>query len=133
MSKNNVFISYARGDKGWAEWLRERLLRYGFEVSTDATSVAPGESFISELNRTIASSDVVVVLLSPNYFQSKWSQYETAAAAASDVPIIPVLVEPCEGQGFLRYYNLADLTSDRDTGLRAVIRAAEELPAHRPV
>jgi hypothetical protein len=45
------------------------------------------------------------------------------------VPIIPVMVEPCEVQGFLKNYNWADLTSDRDSGLQAVIRAAEHLPA----
>jgi hypothetical protein len=117
MSKNQVFISYARRDKPWAEWLGERLAKHGFRVWTD-TSVTIGESFIAELNKTIE--------------QSAWCQQETAAAAASRVPIIPVLVEPCEVQGFLRNYNLADLTSDRDSGLLAVIQAAERLPAQSP-
>lgn len=129
MSRNNVFISYARGDKHWADWLAERLSSRGFLISTDATSVPTGASFIAELNRTIENADVVLALLSPNYFQSTWRQQETAAAAASRVPIIPVLVEPCEVQGFLKYYNWADLTSDRDRGLRVVIQAAEQLPA----
>lgn len=88
---------------------------------------------MAELKRTIESSDVVLVILSPGYFQSTWCQQETAVAAASRVPIIPVLVEPCEVQGFLQYYNRADLTSDRDSGLRAVIQAAEQLPAQSPV
>ena len=105
MSKTNVFISYARGDKQWAEWLAERLVKHGFQIWTDATSVPIGESFIAELNRTIEKSDVVLALLSPHYFRSAWCQQETAAAAASKVPIIPVLVEPCEVQGFLRNYN----------------------------
>ena len=129
MSKINVFISYARKDKQWAEWLGDRLVKHGFRIWTDATSVPTGESFIAELNRTIEKSDVVMALLSPHYFRSAWCQQETAAAAASKVPIIPVLVEPCEVQGFLRNYNWADLTSDRDSGLRAVIQAAEHLPA----
>jgi len=129
MSKINVFISHASRDKQWAEWLGERLVKHGFRIWTDATSVPTGESFIAELNRTIEKSDVVLALLSPAYFQSAWCQQETAAAAVSKVPIIPALVEPCEVQGFLRYYNWADLTSDRDSGLRAVIQAAERLPA----
>lgn len=133
MSETKVFISYARGDKQWAVWLAERLVKHGFRIWTDATSVPTGESFIAELNRTIEKSDVVLALLSPNYFRSPWCQQETAAAAASRVPIIPVLVEPCEVQGFLRNYNWADLTSDRDSGLLAVIQAAEHLPALPPV
>lgn len=129
MSKNQVFISHAWKDRHWAEWLGERLAGQAFRVWTDATSVPPGESFIAELNKMIEKSDVVLAILSPSYFQSAWCQQETAAAAASKVPIIPVLVEPCEVQGFLRNYNWADLTSDRDGGLRAVIQAAERLPA----
>ncbi len=129
MNEKTVFISYAGQDKKWADWLGERLLKQGFGVLTDSTSVPTGESFIAELNRTIERSDVVVVLLSPSYFQSTWGQQETAAAAASKVPIIPALVEPCEVEGFLQYYNWADLTSDRESGLRALIQAAEHLAA----
>jgi hypothetical protein len=127
MSKPNVFISYASRDKRWAELLGDRLGKHGFRISTDSQSVPPGESFIAELNRTIEKSDLLLVILSPNYFQSTWCQQETAVAAASKVPIIPVLVEPCEVQGILRYYNVADLTSDRDSGLRTVLEAAEHL------
>lgn len=133
MGKGTVFISYARQDKEWAKWLGERLHGHGFEISTDMTSVAPGQSWIKELDRAIANADVLLAVLSPNYFQSTWCQQETAAAVANGVPIVPVLVEPCEIQGFLRHYHLADLTANRDRGLRAVIQAAEELPAHRPV
>jgi hypothetical protein len=129
MSKSNVFISHATRDEQWAKWLGERLAKHGFGIWTDTTSIPTGESFIAELNRTIQKSDVVLALLSPSYFQSTWCQQETAVAAASKVPIIPVLVEPCEVQGFLRYYNWADLTSDRDSGLREVIQAAEHLRA----
>ena len=129
MGRNIVFISPAHGDKQWADWLGKRLVKHGFRIWTDSASVPTGESFIAELNRTIEKSDVVLALLSPNYFQSAWCRQETAVAAASKVPIIPVLVEPCEVQGFLRNYNWADLTSDRDSGLRAILQAAEHLPA----
>lgn len=129
MSRNNIFISYAGKDKQWADWLGKQLMKHGFTVSTDSSSVPAGESFISELNRIIENAGVMLVLLSPSYFQSTWCQQETAVAAAGKVPIIPVLIEPCEVQGFLQYYNWADLTTDRDSGLRAVIQAAEQLPA----
>jgi hypothetical protein len=132
ISRNSVFISYAQKDKKWAEWIGERLAKQGFQIWTDATSVPIGESFITELARTIRKADLVLALLSPSFFRSAWCQQETAVAAASKVPIIPVLVEPCEVQGFLQYYNRADLTSDAESGLRAVIEAAEHLPAQLP-
>lgn len=129
MRKNHVFISYARSDRRWALWLGDRLSKQGFEIFMDTTSVPTGQSFIAELNKVIESSDLVLALLSPSYFQSVWCQQENAAAAAGKVPIIPVLVEPGEVQGFLKNYNWADLTSDRESGLSAVIQAAERLPA----
>ena len=132
MSDNSVFISYARQDRKWAQWLEERLGKQGFRILTDLT-VPTGQAFIAELNRMIEGSDLVVALLSPAYFRSEWRQLETAAAAASRVPIIPVLVEPCEVEGFLRYYHFADVTSDRDKGLREVIEAAEHLLAQSAV
>lgn len=127
MGNSGVFISYAHNDRKWADWLGEQLSNHGFGKRMDFTSIQPGESFIAEIDRIIRKSDLVLALLSPSYFQSTWCQQETALAAASRVPIIPVLVEPCEVQGFLRDYNWADLTSDRDCGVRAVIQAAEHL------
>jgi hypothetical protein len=129
MPNNQVFISYEHRDKRWADWLGAELAKHGFQISTDTTSVPTGASFIAELNKVIEKSDVLLAIMSPSFFQSAWCQFEIAAAAASKVPIIPALVEPCEVQGFLRNYNWADVTSDRDSGLRAVIEAAERLPA----
>jgi hypothetical protein len=45
------------------------------------------------------------------------------------VPVIPVKVEPCEVRGILANYIWADLTADRERGLRAVLEAVERLPA----
>ncbi|MDX1985018.1 MAG: toll/interleukin-1 receptor domain-containing protein [Bryobacteraceae bacterium] len=129
MSESNVFVSYARSDRRWVDWLRQRLTPHGFRIWTDANSVSIGESWITELNRTTEKADAVVALLSPSYFQSTWCQQETALAVASDVLVIPVLVEPCEVRGVLRYYNLADLTSDPDRGLHSIIEAVERLSA----
>lgn len=127
-----VFISYSHSDKEWANWIGSRLAKRGFRIWTDENAIAAGESFISELTRTIEQADAVVAVVSPRYLRSKWGQYEVAAAAVRGVPVIPVLVErvePEETKGVLPFLQWADLTADRDRGMRAVIQAAEELPA----
>ena len=129
MKQNRVFISYASKDRQWAEWLEERLRRIGFDIWTDATSVPVGESWIAELSKTIKKSDILLAVLSPNYFQSTWCQRETEIAAVNKIPVIPVMVERCEVQGILQYYQYADLTSDRESGFRAVVAAAEHMLA----
>ena len=131
MTEKNIFISYADQDKHWAEWFGERLGKLGFGIWTDTNSVAPGASFMVELSRTIEKSDIVLTLLSPSYFRSAWCQRETAVAAVKKIPIIPVMVEPCEVRDFLQDYNRADMTTDPDAGFRAVVAAAEHhLRAH---
>jgi hypothetical protein len=127
MPATKIFISHSHRDADWADWIDVQLKKRGFEVWRDLTSIRSGQSFIAELNNAIQEADLMVVLMSPDYFASAWATQETAFAAARKMPIIPALIRPCEVQGLLRYYNWADLTKDRDNGLRRVVEAVEHL------
>ncbi len=127
MAATQIFISHSTRDSDWADWIDFQLKSRGFRVWRDLTSIRTGQSFIAELNKAIEESDVMVVLMSPDYFTSAWTKQEVDFAAAKKIPIIPVLIKPCKVQGLLEYYNWADLTSDRDIGLHRVIEAVEHL------
>jgi TIR domain len=127
MPATKIFISHSHHDAKWANWIDVQLTKRGFQVWRDLTSIRPGQSFIAELNNAIQEADLMVVLMSPDYFSSAWARQETEFAAARKIPIIPVLIAPCEVQGLLGYYNWADLTKDRDKGLHRVIEAVEHL------
>jgi hypothetical protein len=127
MPATKIFISHSHSDTDWADWIDVQLKKRGFQVWRDLTSIRPGQSFIAELNNAIQEADLMVVLMSPDYFTSAWARQETEFAAARKIPIIPALIKPCEVQGLLRYYNWADLTKDRDSGLSRVVEAVEHL------
>jgi hypothetical protein len=131
MTATKIFISHSDRDRDWADWIDVQLESRGFEVWRDLTTISTGQSFITELNKAIEESDLMVVLMSPDYFNSVWARQETEFAAARKKPIIPVLIKPCEVQGLLQYYNWADLTKDRDMGLLRVVKAVEHLRGER--
>jgi hypothetical protein len=128
-SRLRVFVCYAHRDERWAKWISDHLAISGFDVWRDVEALPAAESWTNAMDQALRKSDLVVAVMSPAFFESEWAQTETAAAAAKNMPIIPVLIEPCKVRGFLSYLNWADLTKDREGGMQHVIEAASHLGA----
>jgi len=75
----NVFLSYSRADKQYAEVLAELLHRRGSTVWWD-TELIPAERFRDRILEEIGNSDVVVVLWSENSRNSTWVPDEAMLA-----------------------------------------------------
>jgi hypothetical protein len=87
-----LFISYKRDDsRRIAMQLYEALDRRGFDVFLDTQGVPPGRDFQSVLWHRLADSDVVVLLDTPHFFESRWTEQEVARANATNVQILHVL------------------------------------------
>jgi uncharacterized RDD family membrane protein YckC len=105
---SGIFLSYRRDDSsGWAGRLHEHLIReWGpGQVFMDIDAIAPGEDFRHAIARTIRTSDVVLVVIGPSWANSRdragnrrlddegdTHRAEVAAALASDVRVVPILV-----------------------------------------
>ncbi|ETX06538.1 toll/interleukin-1 receptor domain-containing protein [Candidatus Entotheonella palauensis] len=131
MTSTTVFMSYSHADREWAELIRKFLVKQGFDVMMGVYSIGVGDSFIHEMERAIEDADIVLILMSPQYFASKWTYNELALAATKEIPLIPVMIEPCEVSGLLSIYHHADLTSDREAGLRLIAEAISRLSEHK--
>ncbi len=104
----SIFVSYRRDDAaGHAGRLCDDLAdRFGAaEVFHDIDSIAPGEDFVSSIQRAIASADVVLAVIGPDWAMVSDSQgqprlsdpddvvrMEIATALRTGKPVIPVLV-----------------------------------------
>jgi hypothetical protein len=113
-----AFITYARADEEPARLLRAELEKRGVQVAEIDRSIPPGESWIDGLQRIIAQSDLVLVLVSSNSERSEWINSEIALALSQAeqgrTRVVPVLLSPkVEPPFFLR--NLQGITFfDRD-------------------
>ncbi|MGX7004885.1 TIR domain-containing protein [Caballeronia sp. KNU42] len=99
----SIFISHAVVDASIASAIVD-LIENGIGVpgeeifcsSLEGYGIPTGENFIDHINNQIQTPDVVVLLLTPNYFESKFCLCEMGGAWVKSHKIFPILVPPLE-------------------------------------
>ena len=71
-----IFISYSSKNKAFARRLSEDLNRMGHEPWLDEWAIKVGECIITKIDRGIADSDFVVIILSSHSVKSGWVEKE---------------------------------------------------------
>jgi tetratricopeptide (TPR) repeat protein len=141
--KYDLFISYNRADEKWAKRLatrveqekwRDRNLRVFFAP----WDIRPGESVDARLDRALAESRYVGLVLSPESVSSGWVSEEWyskhhADRKRNERSIIPLHHRNCEIPLFLDHLNRIDFRDDDkfDDGLRLLLAVLREEPLPR--
>jgi hypothetical protein len=91
--RRRLFISYRRVEtSGVAAQFYEALDAAGFDVFLDTHGVLrPGEPFQDVLWHRLADTDVALLLDSPGFMESRWTEEELARANVSNIQIFQVL------------------------------------------
>ena len=91
--RRRLFISYRRVEtSGVAAQLYEALDLAGFDVFLDTHGViSPGEPFQEILWHRLADTDVAVLLDSPGFLASRWTEEELARANTSSIQMLQLL------------------------------------------
>ena len=91
--RRRLFISYRRAEtSGVAAQLYEALDLAGYDVFLDTHGViSPGEPFQEILWHRLADTDVAVLLDSPDFLASRWTEEELARANTSNIQILQLL------------------------------------------
>ena len=99
----DAFISYSSADESWVQNLRNALTAKGIRVWLDKDQIRPGDLFIEALERGIASSKCVALVVSPESTRSGWvkEEYHRALGLQAQVRLIPLLLRNAEVPGFL--------------------------------
>ncbi len=135
----DIFISYSSKDK---DWVRGELLRAleerGLRVIIDFRDFRPGAPSIKEIERAVLTSRKTLLILTPDYLQSQWTEFEnlllqTLEPSNQALRLIPLLKAKCELPLRLRmltYVNFAD-PDDWNIAWRQLLTAlgAAPLPA----
>jgi tetratricopeptide (TPR) repeat protein len=132
------FVSYTQADTRWAEWIAWQLEDAGHEVILQAWDFPPGSNFVHEMHVAAEQADRTVVVLSPDYLESKFAASEWYAAfrldpTAADRRLLPVRVSRCDISGLLGPIVYVDLVNkDEEASREALLRAAGNAGRAKP-
>ncbi len=90
--QRRVFVSYRRVEsRAAALQLHDLLTARGFDVFLDTHDIRPGDPFQDVLWHRLVDSDVMVMLDTPTYFDSRWTRQEIGRARAKEIQVLRVI------------------------------------------
>jgi hypothetical protein len=90
--QRRVFVSYRRIESRTAALqLHDLLTSRGFDVFLDTHDIRPGDPFQDVLWHRLCDSDVMVMLDTPTYFDSRWTRQEIGRARAKEIHVLRVV------------------------------------------
>jgi len=90
--QRQVFVSYRRIEsRSAAVQLHDLLSSRGYDVFLDTHDIRPGEPFQDVLWHRLCDSDVMVMLDTPTYFESKWTKQEIGRARSKEIHVLRVV------------------------------------------
>ncbi len=128
-----IFMSYAQADRDIGTYVSDALRNAGLRVGFDSWELAPGDSITEPIEKSVASSDLLLVLLSPRSVASRWVQSELNAGLGRelkdrDVCVIPTLIEDCKVPPSLADRAYVDLRHDLPGGVRRLVNQLGTAP-----
>lgn len=123
-----AFITYSSSDKDFVKQLAESLQSRDVRVWWDTWEIKVGDSIIKKIAEGIASSSVLILILSPASVSSRWVQEELNAALIKqindrNIRILPVLKDDCSIPPMLRSRKYADFRKDYNTAFEDLYKA----------
>jgi formylglycine-generating enzyme required for sulfatase activity len=88
----HIFISYNHKDTEYAHKFADALRSKGFAVWID-DAIEYGSEWPSEIQEHLDECDLLVVIMTPASYRSKWVQNELNRAMRKNKPIFPLLLE----------------------------------------
>ncbi len=132
----NIFVSHSSKDKSLVDALVNILLDLGCGInrndiyysSMEDMKTWPGNpNFIHDLQKNMKEAKLIILMLSPNYYDSQYCLAELGATWMLDTEIFPIVVPPFkfgDVKGILQVTQLGELSSRshldklRDTAIR---------------
>ena len=113
----SVFLSHNSKDKPFVRKLALDLDAQGIRCWLDEAEIKAGESLIEKIRDGIDNVDFLVVILSPNSFNSTWVKKVVDVAMTQEIngrkiKVIPLVLQECELTGLLLGKSYADFIDD---------------------
>ncbi len=117
--KYDVFISHSAKDREFVITLASDLAQAGINVWLDQWNIKVGDSFAQAIDEAIKESRFVLMVMSPDYFQSTWTRQEWQYGLANElqekgIRLIPVLYRDCDIPPMLRTKQWVDFRDEKE-------------------
>jgi TIR domain len=130
----DVFISHSSRDSDFSHRLATDLMAAGLKVWLDKWELRAGDSIAAAVEQAIGESRYLLLVMSPDYFQSAWTMQEWRSALASEldgrgVKAIPVMYRDCDVPPLLAQKLFIDFRDPEsyEVSLRTLIRGLKSL------
>jgi hypothetical protein len=123
-SRPQVFISYQRMDGDFARRVREHLAAHSVKTWMDQYDIPVGAYWPDEIDKGLASSDIIIGILSPDAVDSRNVKNEWDWALQHNKPLLLVLARPTPDVPH-RYVsiNFIDATVDQPDAFAALLQS----------
>lgn len=113
-----IFLSHTQADAATAREIAAELERLGVRVRRSEWTVSAGSPAIDVLDTMLAASDVILMLLSPSYVDSRWASEELSRSIDASllnraISVVPAVIADCEVPAALREMALIDLRTQQ--------------------
>ncbi|MGH9840493.1 MAG: TIR domain-containing protein [Blastocatellia bacterium] len=128
----DFFISYNKADRDIALWIARQLQSHGYSAIIQAEDMPPGSNFVREMDKACKEAAQILLVLSPDYLKSEYTQPEWHAFFRKDPTgdkrlLIPVRVRDCKLDGLLAQIVYIDLAGKDGAAATEVLLAGIEL------
>jgi CheY-like chemotaxis protein len=117
-----AFMSYASKDAIFADLARMKLKEAGVQVWIDHGGLRAGEEWRKAIDEGISSSDVLLVMITPQSCESPYVTYEWAFAIGKGIKVIPLLLEAADIHPRLAVLQYLDFRNHRTGPWEELIR-----------
>lgn len=121
MSNDTIFFSYSRDNSEFVLNLAKELRNAGANIWLDQLDIKPGTRWDSSIEKALASSKTLLVILSKSSVDSHNVMDEVSYALEEKKTVVPVLLEPCDIPFRLKRLQYADFTGDHSKGIKNLI------------
>ena len=130
---NQIFMSYSRADTDFVIKLINDLIREGLNIWLDQHNIGAGQRWDNTIQDALQSSDLFIIVLSPNSVASENVLDELSFAIHSGIRIIPVLYRDCKMPYRIARIQFVDFRTDYERGFRHLVSEITQQPLQRPI
>jgi small GTP-binding protein len=126
----DVFLSHNSRDKPAVRALAQRLRQDGLRVFMDEDDIEFGDSIPLTLERALEKSRVLIMMMSDDFFASKWATLERHTflfrdATNEDRRFIPLLLHDCRIPDAIKQFKYADWRTPNDEVYSRLLKSCQ--------